>query len=78
MAQGLRRRAKAQTRYRVGHNVCLQVAAIVVACGVGYAALDPGPDAQRPVHAAPQRDVMTTGSLASSSTGISTKPNPRL
>ena len=66
--QGFRLRKVARTRYRVGHNVFLQIAVIVVACGVGYVALDPGPDAQIPVHATPQRDVLTTGSLASSST----------
>ncbi len=64
---GSRRRSHAHARYRIGHNVCLQIAAIVVACGVGYVALDPGPDAQIPVHATQQRDVTTTGSLASSS-----------
>lgn len=66
--QGLRRRAHAHTRYRVGHNVCLQIAAIVVACGIGYVALDPGPDAQIPLQATPQRDVLTTGSISPSST----------
>ena len=66
--QGLRRRGHAHARYRIGHNVWLQIAAIVVACGVGYVALEPGPEVQIPVHATQQRDVMTTGSLASSST----------
>lgn len=66
--QGYRRRKAARTRYRVGHNVFLQIALIVVACGVGYVALEPGPDAQIPTRATPQRDVMTTGSLGSSST----------
>lgn len=66
--QGYRRRNAARTRYRVGHNVFLQVAAIVVACGVGYVALEPAPEAQIPSRATPQRDVMVTGSLASSST----------
>lgn len=74
--QGLRRRAHAHTRYRVGHNVCLQIAAIVVACGIGYVALDPGPDAQIPLHATPQRDVLTTGSLAASSTAYRNLLNP--
>ena len=66
--QGYRLHKVARSRYRVGHNVFLQIALIVGACGVGYVALDSGPDAQIPVHATPQRDVMTTGSLASSST----------
>ncbi|HEV7259065.1 MAG TPA: DUF2778 domain-containing protein [Bosea sp. (in: a-proteobacteria)] len=66
--QGYRLRHARRTRYRVGHNVFLQIAAIVVACGVGYVALEPGPDAQIPVRATPQRDVATTGSLPSSST----------
>ena len=66
--QGYRLRKAPRTRYRVGHNIYLQLAAIVVACGVGYVALDPGPEAQRPLPSAPQRDVMVTGSLASSST----------
>jgi hypothetical protein len=66
--QGYRLRKVARTRYRVGHNVFLQIAVIVVACGVGYVALDPGPDAQIPAQATPQRDVMTTGSLGSAST----------
>lgn len=66
--QGYRLRKAPRTRYRVGHNIYLQLAAIVVACGVGYVALDPGPEAQRPVPSAAQRDVMVTGSLASSST----------
>lgn len=66
--QGYRLRKVVRTRYRVGHNVFLQIAVIVVACGIGYVALDPGPDAQIPVQATPQRDVMTTGSLASTST----------
>lgn len=65
--QGYRRRNAARTRYRVGHNVFLQIAAIVVACGVGYVALEPAPEAQIPSRATPQRDVMVTGSLASSS-----------
>jgi hypothetical protein len=66
--QGYRLRNAPRTRYRVGHNVFIQIAAIVVACGVGYVALEPGPDAHVPERSAPQRDVMTTGSLASSST----------
>ncbi len=66
--QGYRLRKAPRTRYRVSHNVFLQIAAIVVACGVGFVALDPGHEAQRPTAAAPQRDVMVTGSLASSST----------
>jgi hypothetical protein len=66
--QGYRLRRAPRTRYRFGHNIFLQLAAIVVACGIGYVALDPGPEAQRPAPAAPQRDVMVTGSLASSST----------
>jgi hypothetical protein len=66
--QSYRLRGAARTRYRVGHNVFLQIAVIVVACGVGYVALDPGPDAQAPARATPQRDVTTTGSLPSSST----------
>ncbi len=65
--QGYRLRKASRTRYRVGHNVFLQLAGIVIACGIGYVALDPGPEAQRPVPSAPQRDVMVTGSLASSS-----------
>jgi hypothetical protein len=66
--QGFRLRRAPRTRYRVSHNVFLQIAVIVVACGVGYVALEPSPDAQVPVRATPQRDVMETGSLASSST----------
>ena len=66
--QGYRLRKAPRTRYRVGHNIYLQLAAIVVACGVGYVALDPGPEAQRPLPSAPQRDIMVTGSLASSAT----------
>lgn len=66
--QGYRRRKAARTRYRVGHNVFLQIALIVVACGVGYVALEPAQEARIPSRATPQRDVMVTGSLASSST----------
>ncbi|WP_439492533.1 tlde1 domain-containing protein [Bosea sp. (in: a-proteobacteria)] len=67
--QGYRLRKAPRTRYRVGHNVFVQIAAIVVACGIGYVALDPGHEAPRPTPVAAQRDVMVTGSLASSSTG---------
>lgn len=66
--QGYRRRKAARTRYRVGHNVFLQIALIVVACGVGYVALEPAQEAQIPSRATPPRDVRVTGSLASSST----------
>ncbi|WP_371125890.1 tlde1 domain-containing protein [Bosea sp. (in: a-proteobacteria)] len=66
--QGHRLRKAPRTRYRVGHNICLQLAAIVVACGFGFVALDPGPDAQLPTRATPMLDVATTGSLASSAT----------
>ncbi|MDP3258523.1 DUF2778 domain-containing protein [Bosea sp. (in: a-proteobacteria)] len=66
--QGYRLRKASRTRYRVGHNIFVQIAAIVVACGVGYVALDSGHEAQSPVPLVAQRDVMTTGSLASSST----------
>jgi hypothetical protein len=66
--QGYRLRMASRTRYRVGHNIFVQIAAIVVACGVGYVALDPGHEAERSAAVAPQRDVMVTGSLASSST----------
>lgn len=66
--QGHRLRSSSRTRYRVGHNVFLQLAGIVVACCIGYVALDPGPDAQIPSRATPLRDVATTGSLAASAT----------
>ena len=66
--QGYKLRKATRTRYRIGHNVFLQIAVIVVACGVGYVALDPGQEAQVPARAVQQRDVMTTGSLAASST----------
>lgn len=66
--QGYRLRKTPRTRYRVGHNIFVQIAAIVVACGVGYVALDSGPEAQRPAPTTAQRDVMVTGSLAASST----------
>ena len=66
--QSLRLRKAPRTRYRVGHNVVLQLAGIIVACGIGYVALEPVPEAQAPNRATPTRDVMTTGSLAASST----------
>ncbi len=66
--QGYRLRMASRTRYRVGHNVFVQIAAIIVACGVGYVALDPGPEVPRPAPVGAQRDVTVTGSLASSST----------
>ena len=66
--QGPRLRKASRTRYRVGHNVAVQIAAIIVACGIGYVALDPGPDPQVPSRAEVQRDVMTTGSIAPAST----------
>ncbi|PTM43111.1 uncharacterized protein DUF2778 [Bosea sp. 124] len=66
--QGYRLRKAGRMRYRVGHNVFLQIAVIVVACGVGYVALDPGQEARIPARATVQLDVMTTGSLPSSST----------
>ena len=62
--QGYRLRGAARTRYRVGHNVFLQIAVIVVACGVGYVALDPGPDAQIPARTTPQRDAVCTSARA--------------
>lgn len=66
--QGYRLRKARRTRYQIGHNVFLQIALIVVGCGIGYVALDPGPDAQVPARATLQRDVLTTGSLSASST----------
>ena len=57
-----------------------RIVAPVVACGIGYVALDPGHEAPRPTPVAAQRDVMVTGSLASSSTGYRDllKPGKRI
>jgi len=66
---GYRLRGGRRFRYRVHHNIFFQIALIVVACGAGYVALEPGPEPQVPLRATLHRDVATTGSLGSSSSG---------
>lgn len=63
-----RRRLTKRPRYRIAHNVFLQLAIIVVGCGIGFVMLEPGPQAERPLRATLQPDVETTGSLPKSAT----------